>query len=407
MMKQSLAMHSFRSVLACIAIGIVGCSSGPSASSGHDAPNADVPNDQQPRLTEGTDYVVLERRRFLDEQGFDRPVEAFSVLCPMSWRSEGGVQWKGIGGCRGEMIATSIRITSPDGAIRFEQLPARSFSYASDPMMMQAMQAGAQAGGCGINQPFTAEQYIEGFARQDLKATASGIVVDEARMPLARKLDEQANATAMQFGNPQQQSTTFAKGRLSWPDGTQGIIEAGVTNLVNQQPDLMTGGTTMFSSTSVFYTTVTRFPPERKDEAARMLALFTSSHRMNPVWTKARDDFFTRLGNIEHAGRMERIRLMGEQAQAYAKAQSDASDQRMRSWEQQQASNDRQHEQFVKSIREVETWSDGSNGRVELTSGYDHAWSRGDGSYILSNNPNFDPSSAFQDQQWKPMVMDR
>jgi len=104
---------------------------------------------------------------------------------------------------------------------------------------------------------------------------------------------------------------------------------------------------------------------------------------------------------------MDRIRLMGEQARAYAQQRSEASDQQMRDWERSQASQDASHERFVKTIREVETWSDGANGRVELTSGYDHAWSRGDGSYILSNSPNFDPSSVFQDQQWKPMVMER
>lgn len=94
---------------------------------------------------------------------------------------------------------------------------------------------------------------------------------------------------------------------------------------------------------------------------------------------------------------------MGEQAQAYAKSQGEGSDRQMRNWERQQASNDQQHERAVKTIREVETWNDGSNGRVELTSGYDHAWSRGDGSYVLTNSPNFDPSSVFQDQNWKPM----
>lgn len=359
--------------------------------------------DQRPLHTEGKDYVVLERRRFLDEQGFDRPVEAYSVLCPTGWKSEGGVQWKGIGGCRGEIVSMAFKLTSPDGRIVFEQLPVRSFGYASDPMMMQAMMAGAQAGGCAINQPFTAGQYIEGMARQDLGATASDIVADEAHMPMARQMDQQANAIAHQYGNNSEQSTTFSVGRLSWPDGTQGIIEAGVTNIVDQRPDLMNGGTSMFSTTSVFYTVITRFPAGRREEAERMRALITSSHRTNPVWKQAKENFLTRLGNVEHAGRMERIRLMGEQAQAYAKARSEASDQRMREWERQQASGDRQHERFVKTIREVETWNDGANGRVELTGGYDHAWSRGDGSYILTNSPNFDPSSVFQDQAWKPM----
>ncbi len=364
-------------------------------------------SDQQPRFTAGKDYVVLERRRFLDTQGFDRPVEAFSVLCPKDWKGEGGVQWKGVGACRGEILSTAFKLSSPDGGIVFEQLPVRSFGYASDPMMMQAMQAGAQAGGCGINQPFTAEEYIQDFARQDLGATVADIVLDEDHMPMARRTDEQANGIARQYGNSSEQTTTFSKGRLSWPDGTQGIIEVGVTNIVNQQPDMMNGGMTMFSTTSVFYTVITRFSADRREEADRLRAMITSSHRVNPVWKQAKDDFLTRLGNIEHQGRMDRIRLMGEQARAYAQAQNEASDRRMRDWERDQATQDGQHERFVKTIREVETWNDGSNGRVELTSGYDHAWSRGDGSYILSNDPNFDPGAVLQDRSWQQMRMEK
>ena len=74
----------------------------------------------------------------------------------------------------------------------------------------------------------------------------------------------------------------------------------------------------------------------------------------------------------------------------------------MRDWENQQASQDQQHRQFVQTIREVETYSDGQ-GKVELSSGYQQAWSRGDGTYILSNASGFDPSSVFQDPAWKEM----
>lgn len=51
-------------------------------------------------LVEGKDYVVLERFRILDEMGFDRPVEAMSVLVPRGWRTQGGVRWRGINECR-------------------------------------------------------------------------------------------------------------------------------------------------------------------------------------------------------------------------------------------------------------------------------------------------------------------
>jgi hypothetical protein len=35
--------------------------------------------------------------------------------------------------------------------------------------------------------------------------------------------------------------------------------------------------------------------------------------------------------------------------------------------------------------------------KVELSSGYSNAWSKGDGSYLLSNNPAFDPNVAFNE----------
>ena len=55
----------------------------------------------------------------------------------------------------------------------------------------------------------------------------------------------------------------------------------------------------------------------------------------------------------------------------------------------------------------METWNDGNNGHVEMASGYDHAWSRGDGTYVLTNSPNFDPGAVFQDQNWQPMSMEK
>lgn len=350
-----------------------------------------------------TDYVLIERRRFLDQQGFDRPVEAFSVLCPKDWKGEGGVRWKGVNDCRGEMVSWTLSLTSPDGRVNFQSYPVRAFSWAQDQMMMQSMMAGAQAGGCAVNQPFSAQEYIQGFAQQDLGAHASTVTADQVRMPKAQEMDKQANDVARQFGNNSEQTTTYANGELAWPDGTQGSISVGVVNTITRKQNYLNGGTDVFSNTQVFYCVVMRYPKERKAEAEQMKAVITSSHRVNPIWTQAKDNFMTQLGNIEHAARMDKIRLMGEQSQAYAKSSSDAADRQMRNWERNQANNDTQHTQFIKAIREVETYDDGANGRVELNSGYDHAWSRGDGSYILSNSPNFDPSSVFQDQQWKEM----
>lgn len=387
-----------------------GCEGGGGAS-GPEASAARVPAESgqsaggpatQPAFVEGKDYTVLERQRFLDEMRFDRPVEAFSMLFPKGWNIQGAVRWRGVQECRGDIVSNYVKASSPDGALQYEAMPSRTFTWTDDQMMLQAMQAGAQRGGCLVNQPFDAAQYIDGFARQDLRAQASGIRSDDSRRSFLEQLDAQANATSRQYGNNTQQTTTMAFGTLTWPDGNEGILHVGVTNILMRKPDMLSGRVTTMSTTSVFYSVVMRFPAARRDEATRLFSMVQSSFRPNPIWQQAKDQFLTKLGNAEHHARMDTIRLMGEQSRAYAKAQSDASDQRMRDWESRQASQEQQHKTFVQTIREVETWKDAS-GSVELSSGYGQAWSRGDGSYILSNAAGFDPSSVFQDQRWQEM----
>lgn len=56
----------------------------------------------------------------------------------------------------------------------------------------------------------------------------------------------------------------------------------------------------------------------------------------------------------------------------------------------------------MQTIRGVQTYQ-GADGKLELSSGHGQAWSRGDGTYLLSNSPSFDPRTAFQDQQWQEL----
>ena len=99
----------------------------------------------------------------------------------------------------------------------------------------------------------------------------------------------------------------------------------------------------------------------------------------------------------------EQTRQMGERAIAKGNQRLKDMDNQMRSWEATQASQDKMHTDFIKTIRGVENFRD-ETGRYEMASGYNHVWSRGDGtSFVLSDNPNFNPASVFKDQQWKQM----
>lgn len=375
---------------------------------------------------EGRDYTVLERVRFYDRTGFEKPAEAFSVLAPRGWTSEGGIVWKSPQACRGEMVTSRWSVRSPDGAIAFQALPLHAWGYASDPMLVQSMQMQAQQGGCDVGPPMTAEQYLrQVLAPRELKgATIVEVRVNEpARRELMRNAEE-SRAKIMSYGA---QRVDFAidavDARLRWPDGSEGIALCSVVTIISTMQNQFNGQLQQISTSIASERSWVRFPVARRTEGETFLANLKSSYRTNPAWKSAVDAYSARMREAQSAQHHARMQALAEQTAANARAHEQrmasiqaqgaastqayqsrmaAMDQSMRSWESQQASQDRAHTAFVQTIRGVETWQ-GSDGKVELSSGYGQAWSRGDGTYILSNSPGFDPRSALQDQQWQEL----
>lgn len=374
---------------------------------------------------EGTDYTVLERVRFMDNMGFQQPAEAFSVLIPKGWEHEGGVVWKSLQECRSEMVGAKVKISSPDGAIVFHSLQPHSWGWASDPMMMQNLQMQAAQGGCGIGHDRTAEQYLrETLLPNELGgATITEVKQNHEAEQLIAQQGEKYRANARQYGGDAELHPSAITARLKWSDGSEGIALVTVQNLNTTMQNPYTGGMQQIGMSTANERSWVRFPPARKAEAEQFLANLKSSMRTNPAWKEAVDNYFVELGRQQdrihhqrmaaidantramtaaHNQRMADIQAQGAANTARHNDRMAAMDNSMRSWEQQQASQDRQHTRFVQTIREVETWQ-GSNGAVELSSGYDQAWSRGDGTYIMSNKPGFDPAAVFQDQNWTEM----
>ncbi len=92
-----------------------------------------------------------------------------------------------------------------------------------------------------------------------------------------------------------------------------------------------------------------------------------------------------------------------KRAAVWRKTQEEISNIQQQTWEYQQESRDRISEETGRVLQGVEQWTDPSTGEhTDLTLGYNEAWSKGDGTYILSNDPLFDPSVVLQ-EDWKKM----
>jgi hypothetical protein len=120
--------------------------------------------------------------------------------------------------------------------------------------------------------------------------------------------------------------------------------------------------------------------------------LFDSVHksfRMDPEWG-------ARMA--KHNAEMSRINTKGAADRHAMRMQTnrEISDVMNKSGANRQASQDRTQEKFVRAIRGVELYADPAAGRpVELPNTYDHAWRLQDGTYMMTDNPNFDPNVEF------------
>lgn len=362
---------------------------------------------------EGSDYQLFERVRLLDRQGFAQPQEAFSVLLPKGWKHEGEILWNAPGtSCSGTLSRLSAR--SVDGAYRFDLYPDVVYSYNPDPQIAQFNQVHpGNSPYCAFREPVNAEQYLRTvFAPEELgNAEVVSVTPNEAVVQQMQQNNARAMQELAQYGaGPMRFDQTALNAELRWPDGREGLAVLGVTTLETAVPNPYTGGSNPIYTSQVTKRIVFSYPAGQKEAARNQFSVIMGSFRSNPAWNEAVNGFWRAVRQRKHVEHVGRIRMMDEQTRAMGEAAIQRGNDRlrqmdveMRNWEARQSADDRMHTNFIKTIREVEHYQD-PTGKVELVSGYNHAWSRGDGSsFILSNNPNFDPSSVFQDQAWKEM----
>lgn len=372
---------------------------------------------QNQQWMEGKDYMQYERVRLMDKTGFTEPQEAYSLLLPKGWKSDGNIIWIGPGntgaGTYRHMISKSA-----DGNYLFEMLPDVIYAWSNNPGAMQSPQNNFSRTG----PPMNAETYLrQVFARELGGAQVVSVESNQAVIDQMRQSNSKAVSELMQYGAAQVNfDQTAVNAKVKWNDGSEALVTLGITIIATTVPNVYTGGSSQQFTTMATKRTVFKYPAAKSQEAKQLFSVIMSSFHTNPKWNDAVNNFWfqsRQQSHIVHVGRIklidEQTRRIGEQtirngeqrlknmdAQAKAHAQSQAES---RTWEQSQNSQDRMHTEFVKTIREVENFRD-ENGKWEMTAGYEHAWSRGDGtSFILSNDPNFNAASVFQDQNWKQM----
>jgi hypothetical protein len=352
-------------------------------------------------MTEGKDYVLLKRFRVVDQKGFDQPVEASSFLLPASWTVNSNVQWNGLSKCIPEMLQASIQATSPDGAFELLLFPVTQFDWSDDPIYLDAMKRGFNNQSCTIAPPLDAAGYINHNLAPFVKAQVKQAATIEA-------LQQQMDAGAMQMTNAARSAGnnaynhkgSAAEGALTFADGKEGLAYCTVMQTIVSVPGTQ-GGMSASYYCYVSMRVLLKYTTGNEAMARKIMSTFFSSARVNPVWGNAVQGFFASVTKGAQDAQWRQIQISHQ-------AQQEIGENIVRSWEARNSSSSNSNnssaesptEQFGQYLRGVDSWTDDSGNKVELTSGYSNAWSKSDGSYLLSNNPAFDPSVAFN-EDWK------
>ncbi len=345
------------------------------------------------------DYIILKRFRITDSQGFSQPVEASSFLLPANWQVNGSVQWNAYNKCIPEMVQASLQAKSPDGAYELLVFPVTQFDWSDDPIQLDAMKRGFYLHACNIAQPLDAQGYIKNVLTPYLKGS-----VKTAR--IITELQQQMDAGAMQMTNAARQAGngaynhrgSAAEGVLQFNDGRAGLAFCTVMQTIVTMPGTQ-GGMANNWQCYVSMRIVLKYKTGDEAMARKIMGTLFSSTRINPTWWNGLQGFFMAVTKNAQDENWKHI-------QEVHKVQEEMGNNIIRSWEAKNSTSTSggsgaapNSDAFGQYLRGVDNWTDADGNKVELTSGYTNAWSKGDGSYVLSNNPAFDPNVEFKDTQ--------
>jgi hypothetical protein len=340
-------------------------------------------------MVEGKDYIILKRVRVLDKQGFSQPIEVSSFVLPASWQVNSNVQWNTSNKCIPEMVQVSVNATSADGDYELTFYPATQFDWSDDPVYLDAMQRGFNLHSCHIAKPLDAAGYIRNALAPNINAQVkSSKIIDALQQQMDAGAMQQTQLARQAGNNAYSHQGSAAEGLLQFNDGKEGLAFCTIMQTIVTLPG--TQGNTAhtyqcYASTRL----VLKYKAVNEAMARKIMSTLFSTTKLNPTWFNGIQQFFMQIG-------MDAQKQTWQHIQEVHAVQEQQGNNIIRNWE---AKNDastsaysKDSDGFGQYLRGVDSWTDADGNKVELTSGYSNAWSKSDGSYLMSNNPAFDPN---------------
>jgi hypothetical protein len=351
-------------------------------------------------------YLRLKRVQVIDKHGFEKPMPALSVLVPSDWTFDGEVRFaQQPGGSPADMVKIVFRAASPDGRTGVELFPEYSWTWADDPTMRQAIQnsnaMSAQLGGARteLMAPLSAREFLTRIAVPKLRPGARVVATEpipEVEGPLKQQL-QQAQGQAAQAGMQLRIKADHARARLQSTAGGQAteewltaIVYSSATPAPSMNP--MTGQmaqtwTYQCAARSLYGL---RAPAGSLDANEKLYRAVLSTVRIDPDWQRRVSQVQLNIQATQLKGARDRSRIASQASEDMRKTIREG-------YESRQRSHDRTSAEFSDALRGVQNYRNPATGEmVQLDNQYGHAWASGNGEYVLSDSPGFNPNSVLR-----------
>lgn len=320
----------------------------------------------------------LQRVEIIDSQGFGQPMVAATTLVPVGWQPRGGVVWNPRNTC-GAGYAFDWQATSPDGASAVSFIPAEAW---------EANNMGAQSTmGCPMASISSVQQYLQAFVQQ--RRPGATILDFRPRPDIAKQFEQLNQVTPMaggEFRSWVESGEVLIGYSANGRDTREVIAATAVFNLSRFQGGVQ--GQVMESLNGSTFTSFSMRAPHGQLDF-QLVEAIRKAGRPAPEWQARINAHTAKIAAINRKGIADRARITAQANEEIRQMQQD-------SWESYNASRDRMHRESVEAIRGVETYNDPYNGgTVQLDNTYEHAWQLNDGTYVLTDDPSFQPYTVF------------
>lgn len=311
-----------------------------------------------------------------DPSGFGQPMTAATLLIPVGWKPHGGIVWQiNNRGCGRNGTHFAWAASTPDGTSTVEILPEETWSGSSNGAHNQ--------GQCPNVWLTNAREYLAAYVENN--RSSANVRSYRDRPDIAQKFQHL------------NQSSSFAGGdSKTWVDAGEVLLdysyndkpmEEVIALLITFQLNRVQG---VYPGSMQQYLTMTTAPGFSMRAPAGKLNLKLAeavrlSGRPDPEWSRQMAQHRAKMSGIALKGAKDRHNIRMQTQREIAAIHNE-------SYNRQQKARDEGNRKFNQMIREVETFQEpDTHTRVELPDTHKNAWKLNDGTYVLTDQADFEP----------------